>query len=147
MDKNSKSKRNKGGEGQTDDQLAEQYMKDVAQKFRRSEAQKIDYVFLDVLYDAGDPEEKEHFDEALEKLHEHLVAAVGLPTSKVKEIDTENSNLKRMIAEKEEAAEAEKEKREEARGLQKLKERGQRLQRRRQRAWHGNSSSLASLTP
>ena len=74
-------------------------MEKVAQKFNRKG--KIGYVFLDALYDAENPGEKKHFDQALEKLHEYLVAAVGLPNSEVKEIETENANLKRMIAEKE----------------------------------------------
>merc|ERR1712203_988276 len=92
MDEKSRRKRVKGT-GKTDDQLAQEYMAEVAKRFKNS--QGIGFVFLDAYYDEEDPEEKKFFDQAVEVLYERLDAAEGLPTEKVKEVETQNAALKR----------------------------------------------------
>ena len=99
--KKNRKKREKASK-QTDDELAQQYMEEVAKRFKIGRG--IDYVFLDACFDEEDPEENRCFDQAMEKLHKALDAAEGLPTSKVQEVATEKAALRREIAEKEKAA-------------------------------------------
>ena len=96
MDKRSKDVRMKGAAGQTDDQRAEKYTKEVAKAFKTTG--EIGYVFLDALFVKDDPEEKNHFDQALEALHTRVQAADDLSTDKVREVETQNAAYKREIA-------------------------------------------------
>merc|ERR1712037_412694 len=103
MDEKAKKKREKNSK-QSDDELAQKYMAEVAKRFKNGK--QIDYVFLDSCFDKEDPEEKRCFDQAMDKLLNALNAANDLPTSKVQEVATEKAALRREIAEKESAAKA-----------------------------------------
>merc|ERR1712037_306971 len=103
MDEKAKKKREKNSK-QSDDELAQKYMAEVAKRFKHGK--QIDYVFLDSCFDKEDPEEKRCFDQAMDKLLNALNAANDLPTSKVQEVATEKAALRREIAEKESAAKA-----------------------------------------
>merc|ERR1712037_226584 len=103
MDETAKKKREKNSK-QSDDELAQKYMAEVAKRFKHGK--QIDYVFLDSCFDKEDPEEKRCFDQAMDKLLNALNAAKPLPTSKVQEVATEKAALGREIAEKESAAKA-----------------------------------------
>ena len=103
MDEKAKKKREKNSK-QSDDELAQKYMAEVAKRFKHGK--QIDYVFLDSCFDKEDPEEKRCFDQAMDKLLNALNAAKPLPTSKVQEVATEKAALRREIAEKESAAKA-----------------------------------------
>merc|ERR1712037_341791 len=103
MDEKAKKKREKNSK-QSDDELAQKYMVEVAKRFKNGK--QIDYVFLDSCFDKEDPEEKRCFDQAMDKLLNALNAAKPLPTSKVQEVATEKAALRREIAEKESAAKA-----------------------------------------
>jgi len=103
MDEKAKKKREKNSK-QTDDELAEKYMEEVAKRFKKGKG--IDYVFLDSCCDKDDPEEKRCFDQAMAKLTDAIDAAEGLPTSKVREVATEKAALRREIEQKEKAAQA-----------------------------------------
>merc|ERR1712051_984222 len=103
MDEKAKKKREKNSK-QSDDELAQKYMAEVAKRFKHGK--QIDYVFLDSCFDKEDPEKKRCFDQAMDKLLNALNAAKPLPTSKVQEVATEKAALRREIAEKESAAKA-----------------------------------------
>merc|ERR1712210_142152 len=103
MDEKAKKKREKNSK-QSDDELAQKYMAEVAKRFKHGK--QIDYVFLDSCFDKEDPGEKRCFDQAMDKLLNALNAAKPLPTSKVQEVATEKAALRREIAEKESAAKA-----------------------------------------
>merc|ERR1712037_1006293 len=103
MDETAKKKREKNSQ-QSDDELAQKYMAEVAKRFKHGK--QIDYVFLDSWFDKEDPEEKRCFDQVMDKLLNALNAAKPLPTSKVQEVATEKAALRREIAEKESAAKA-----------------------------------------
>merc|ERR1712051_84941 len=103
MDEKAKKKREKNSK-QSDDELAQKYMAEVAKRFKNGK--QIDYVFLDSCFDKEDPEETRCFVQAMDKLLNALNAAKPLPTSKVQEVATEKAALRREIAEKESAAKA-----------------------------------------
>merc|ERR1712037_273725 len=103
MDEKAKKKREKNSK-QSDDELAQKYMAEVAKRFKHGK--QIDYVFLDSCFDKEYPEEKRCFDQAMDKLLNALNAAKPLPTYKVQEVATEKAALRREIAEKESAAKA-----------------------------------------
>merc|ERR1712051_98689 len=103
MDEKAKKKREKNSK-QSDDELAQKYMAEVAKRFKNGK--QIDYVFLDSCFDKEDPEETRCFAQAMDKLLNALNAAKPLPTSKVQEVATEKAALRREIAEKESAAKA-----------------------------------------
>merc|ERR1712051_799031 len=103
MDEKAKKKREKNSK-QSDDELAQKYMAEVAKRFKNGK--QIHYVFLDSCFDKEDPEETRCFVQAMDKLLNALNAAKPLPTSKVQEVATEKAALRREIAEKESAAKA-----------------------------------------
>merc|ERR1712051_830456 len=103
MDEKAKKKREKNSK-QSDDELAQKYMAEVAKRFKHGK--QIDYVFLDSCFDKEDPDEKRCFDQAMDKILKAFDAANGLPTSKVQEVATEKAALRREIEEKESAAKA-----------------------------------------
>ena len=104
MDGKSKRRRAKNNE-QTDDQLAQEYMAEVAKRFSKS--QGVGYLFLDACYDPEDPDEQNCFDEAIKDLYAHLERAKNLPTSKVQEVETKalEKEIARREKEKEKAEE------------------------------------------
>jgi len=132
MDGKSKRKREKNSQ-QTDDQLAKEYMAEVAKRFNKSHG--VGYVFLDACYDREDPEEKECFDEAIEELYTRLERAKNLPTSKVQEVETKTKALEKEIARREkEKEEAEEKLREMARKQEEAAQRVAELQAQMQAA-------------
>lgn len=98
MSKFDKSRREKNS-NETDDQLAKKYMKEVAQRFRKSEG--IGFLFLDACYDNEDPEETKSFNENMEALYKKVDEGKALPTIHVTEIETRTAALQRQIDEKE----------------------------------------------
>ena len=83
--------RKKAGDGKTDDQRAEEYIQVVESKIESAKGRNLQYMFLDACYDEddpdedyiADPEEKEAFDESMQKLYKLLEKFDGLETSKV----------------------------------------------------------------
>merc|ERR1711892_70374 len=87
---------------QSDEELAEEYLKMVQTKFEN--AVGLQYLFMDACYDTeedADPAEKKAFDNAMEILWKSLNKSDGLPTSKIQKVETENKKLRKAIAEKE----------------------------------------------
>ena len=99
MDAKSKKRRLKST-GQTDDQLANKFMMELA-KGKGKDGNG--YVFLDACYDEDDADEKKY---AMDELYNVHLDAAGLITSKMKEVETKTGALKREIAEKEKAGKA-----------------------------------------
>merc|ERR1712210_416929 len=98
MDEKAKKKREKNSK-QSDDELAQKYMAEVAKRFKNGK--QIDYVFLDSCFDKEDPEEKRCFDQAMDKLLNALNAANDLPTSKVQEVAKEQEEDAKKLADQE----------------------------------------------
>jgi len=98
MDEKNKKKREKNTK-QTDDDLAKKYLKVVEEAFPRG--QGLQYLFIDACYDEEDSKETDAFKNALEDLWESLQKASELPTTKVREVETESKKLKNAIEEKE----------------------------------------------
>ena len=84
--------------GQTDQQIANEYLKEVVNSFPKSQGLK--YVFLDACRDMKDATSQNAFRNSMEQVWKMLQAAPGLPTDKVKHAESEKKKLERLLASK-----------------------------------------------
>ena len=64
------------------------------------EGGKLKYLLLDACYDEDDDKEKDCFVLAMKDLWDLLKSSKELPTTKVREVETESKTLKRMMDDK-----------------------------------------------
>ena len=102
MDERSIKRRVKTGDGKTDDQRAQEYMKVVGEKFPQAKNRTLQHLFLDACFDVETEEEEEAFNKVMEDLYILLDRMTGLDTSSVNaEVESAHGKLKRELKNRE----------------------------------------------